>query len=243
MVAVDVCKAFESVNHSSMWRSTQESRKSMSQTITCCNTRCKRQSALERTDTEGGELNLTGGPEQRDPLGSLPFDTVLQLALDQHMQERKEKVRGVNLGEKNHEDVLSNPAQRSSVATWTLLFPFVGDNAEGWHDAEGFLGPLGPRIGQSEVTALLRLALRAVDPVARPPPAPFSSVRDACSTACGCFAVSHWAARSARALCHTATLRANLRFADDLRGNPTRKDDGRCCSKCWRARQRKTPIL
>ena len=48
---------------------------------------------------------------------------------------------------------------------------------------------------------------------------------------------------AARALCHIATLRANLRFADDLRGDPTRKDDGRCCFKCWRARQRKTPNL
>ena len=99
-------------------------------------------------------------------------------------------------------------------------------------------GPLGPRIGRSEVTALLSMALRAVDPVARPPPPPFCSVRDARSTTCGCFAVSHWAARSARALCHTTTLRANLRFADDLLGDPTRKDDGGGCFKCSTAEKK-----
>ena len=120
--------------------------------------------------------------------------------------------------------------------------PLRGSHAEVGMTPRDSSGPLGPRIGRSEVTALLSLALRPVDPVARPPPPPFCSVRDACSTTCGCFAVSHWA-RSARALCHTATLRANLRFADDLRGNPTRKDDGRCSFKCWRARQRKTPNL
>ena len=121
-----MCKVFESVDHSNMWGSIEESRKSTSQDVHPAATKVRKTERVGKNRHR--ELNPTGVPEQRDPLGSLPFNTVLQLALDQHMQERKEKVWGVNLGEKTKK--VSSQIQHSDVP-WPPG-PFSSPSWEPW---------------------------------------------------------------------------------------------------------------
>ena len=72
--------------------STQESRKSMSQTFTCCSKGAKKTERAGKNRHRKWRTESNGRTRAKRPLGSLPLNTVLQLALDQHMQERKEKV-------------------------------------------------------------------------------------------------------------------------------------------------------
>ena len=122
MVAVDVSKASDSVDHSSMWEALRKAE-----------SRCARRSpaaAMVRKTERVGEnrhrkwrSDSNGRTRaKKNPLGSLPFHTFHQLALDQHMQERKETVWGVKLGEKTKK--ISSQIQHSEVP-WPPG-PFVG---------------------------------------------------------------------------------------------------------------------
>ena len=104
--------------------STQDSRKSMSQTFTNCSKGAK-DSALEnrhrkwRTDSNGRTRakrpSRLVSKKHCSPARAGPI----------HAGTERKSV-GSEAWRQNEKDILANPAQRGSVATWTLLFPFVG---------------------------------------------------------------------------------------------------------------------
>ena len=98
VAAVDFMKAFDTISHKSLWNALEQFGIE-SQYVSLLRRLYADQQATVLTDKESDVFEIKRKTKQGDPLSSLLFNTVLQVALKDDLTRWQEKGMGIRLGD------------------------------------------------------------------------------------------------------------------------------------------------